>query len=61
MVLRNNDKQKQIALNSKKVQNNSDKFKGRIVTEITQASNFYRAEEYHQKYLQKRGKGTCTF
>ena len=51
-----NDKQKQIALSSKKVQNSTDEFKGKIVTEITKASDFYRAEEYHQKYLQKQEK-----
>ena len=30
-----------------------------IVTEITPASTFWRAEEYHQRYLQKRGKASC--
>jgi peptide-methionine (S)-S-oxide reductase len=30
-----------------------------VVTEITEAGPFWRAEEYHQKYLQKRGKGSC--
>lgn len=28
---------------------------GPIVTEITAASTFYRAEEYHQRYLERRG------
>ena len=30
-----------------------------IVTEITAASAFYRAEEYHQRYLEKHGHPAC--
>lgn len=30
-----------------------------VVTEITGATHFYKAEEYHQKYLEKRSKGVC--
>ena len=30
-----------------------------IVTEITPASTFYRAEEYHQRYLAKQGRSSC--
>ncbi|HUU84156.1 MAG TPA: peptide-methionine (S)-S-oxide reductase MsrA [Phycisphaerae bacterium] len=37
----------------------SGRFKRQIVTEITAASDFYRAEEYHQQYLAKRGQGAC--
>jgi peptide-methionine (S)-S-oxide reductase len=39
----------------------SGKFKRPIATEITAAGPFYRAEEYHQKYLQKRGAPSCHF
>lgn len=30
-----------------------------IVTEVTPASEFYDAEEYHQKYTQRTGRGAC--
>ncbi len=33
----------------------SGRFSGDIVTEITLASDFYEAEDYHQKYFHKRG------
>ncbi len=38
----------------------SGRFHRPIVTEITPASPFYRAEEYHQKYLQKQGRSHCS-
>jgi len=31
----------------------------RIVTIVEQAQTFWRAEEYHQKYLEKRGQASC--
>jgi peptide-methionine (S)-S-oxide reductase len=33
----------------------SGRFRSPIVTEIIPAATFYRAEEYHQQYLEKRG------
>jgi peptide-methionine (S)-S-oxide reductase len=45
----------------KAVLNASGKFKRPIATEITAAGPFYRAEEYHQKYLEKRGATSCHF
>jgi peptide-methionine (S)-S-oxide reductase len=32
----------------------------KIVTEIVPAPEFYEAEDYHQQYLEKRGRSTCT-
>jgi peptide-methionine (S)-S-oxide reductase len=36
------------------------RFKNKIVTEITPATEFYRAEDYHQQYLEKRGLAQCS-
>ncbi len=37
----------------------SKRFTRPIVTEITPASTFYRAEEFHQQYLAKHGRTSC--
>ncbi len=37
----------------------SGRFCRPIVTEITPAAEFYRAEEHHQRYLEKRGQASC--
>jgi peptide-methionine (S)-S-oxide reductase len=37
----------------------SGKWKSPIVTQVVPATTFYPAEEYHQKYLMKRGQNVC--
>ena len=47
--------QKAAAIASKENLQKSGRYKNPISTEITPASQFYRAEDYHQQYVEKRG------
>jgi peptide-methionine (S)-S-oxide reductase len=58
-IFYHNDKQKQTAHKIKAELNKSGKFSRPIVTETTKAQTFYRAEEYHQQYNEKKGNNTC--
>ncbi|HYO49355.1 MAG TPA: peptide-methionine (S)-S-oxide reductase MsrA [Chloroflexia bacterium] len=51
--------QQAAALASKAKLDSSGRYGRPIVTEITPASQFYPAEDYHQQYLEKRGLSTC--
>jgi peptide-methionine (S)-S-oxide reductase len=52
--------QQAAALASKRKLELSGRHQQPIVTEMTPASTFYRAEEYHQQYLEKRAQSRCT-
>jgi peptide-methionine (S)-S-oxide reductase len=54
-----NEMQKNEAEYAKEALQKSGKFKRPIVTEIKPAAPFYKAEDYHQKYLYKRGLDSC--
>jgi len=58
-IFYHSDKQKLKAEASKKELEASGYYPAPIVTEITLADTFYPAEEYHQCYLEKQGKGSC--
>ncbi|MDT4965767.1 MAG: peptide-methionine (S)-S-oxide reductase [Acidobacteriota bacterium] len=58
-VFYHDDEQKAVALESKERMIASGQYKNPVVTEITPAAHFYRAEDYHQQYFEKRGVASC--
>ena len=59
VIFYHNEQQRNLAENTKKKLQQSQKFSKPIVTEITKAKEFYEAEEYHQKYCEKHGVPAC--
>ena len=58
-IFYHDDAQRLAAIASKGRWDTSGKFPRPIVTEVTPASAFYKAEEYHQRYLEKQGLASC--
>ena len=59
VIFFHNDEQKKLAITSKEQLQQSGRYEGEIVTEITPATTFYKAEEYHQRYHEKHGIDSC--
>ena len=59
-IFYHNEEQRKIAEKMKKEVEKSGRWKQPIVTQIVPATEFYEAEDYHQKYYFKRGmKAVC--
>ena len=58
-IFYHNEEQKKAAIKSKEKLEKSGKYKEPIVTEISEAKEFYPAEEYHQKYWLKNKNFVC--
>ena len=58
VIFHTSNSQKITAENSVKTQ--QEKWKKSIETQIIKSSEFYRAEEYHQNYLNKNNLGSCS-
>lgn len=59
VIFYHSPEQKADAEQSKNAREKTGRFKRPIVTEIEPAGKFHRAEEYHQRYLEKRGMSHC--
>ncbi len=59
VIFYHSPQQKEIAEKSLKEQEEVRVYTSPIVTKIVEATPFYKAEEYHQQYLAKRGLESC--
>lgn len=59
VIFYHSDEQKKAAEASKEKLEKSGHYKQPIVTQIVPAQPFYKAEDYHQQYLAKRGLDAC--
>ena len=58
VIFFHDDEQRDAALRSKDAEQAN--WRKPIVTQIEPAQPFWEAEDYHQQYLEKRGRSTCT-
>ena len=61
VIFYHNSKQEELALESKKSLEASGRYEREIVTDIKPAGKFWRAEEYHEQYIEKTGRKSCRF
>lgn len=57
VIFYHDEDQRTAAEASKMATDASGNFRGPIVTEISAAETFWRAEDYHQRYVEKTGRG----
>ena len=60
VIFFHDEEQREAAERSKAELDASGSYKRPVVTQVEPAQTFYRAEDYHQQYLEKRGRSTCT-
>ncbi len=60
VIFFHDEEQRDAALRSKAELEASGRYRAPIVTQIEPGQTFYRAEEYHQRYLEKQGRSSCT-
>src|SRR5438034_8708833 len=60
VIFYHSPEQKTAAESSMEKIDKSGRFRRPVLTQIEPVSTFWRAEEYHQRYLEKRGQSHCT-
>jgi peptide-methionine (S)-S-oxide reductase len=61
VIFHHDAEQEKAALASRQEQEQSGRYRRPIVTQITSAPTFWRAEEYHQQFHEKGGRSACRF